>query len=157
MAHRYMSHERQGHTLQTTDLVNEAFLRIVKFRQVEWQDRAHFFGMVAHLMRRVLVDVARVRRSQKRGGGAPLESLSDAGMALSQERHNFDDILAIHEAMEKLAQQDQRSAKVVELRFFGGLTNEEIATVLGVTDRTVKKDWQFAKLWLHRELSGTTD
>jgi RNA polymerase sigma factor (TIGR02999 family) len=147
-----MSNERNGHTLQTTALVNEAFLRLVNFRQIEWQDRTHFFSVAATLMRRVLVDFARARNYQKRGGGAQQESLSDADVLLRQEWHNLEDVLAVHEAVEQLAQADERCAKVVEMRFFGGLTNEEIAEVLGVTDRTVKNDWRFAKMWLRRAL-----
>jgi RNA polymerase sigma factor (TIGR02999 family) len=152
IAHRYMSNERNGHTLQTTALVNEAFLRLVNFRQIEWQDRTHFFSVAATLMRRVLVDFARARNYQKRGGGAQQESLSEADVLLRQEWHNLEDILAVHEAVEQLAQADERCAKVVEMRFFGGLTNEEIAEVLGVTDRTVKNDWRYAKMWLRRAL-----
>ena len=146
MARHYLSNKRDGHTLQTTALVNEAYLRLVNLRAIEWQDRAHFFSVAATLMRRVLVDFARSRNYQKRGGGAQQESLTNVGVLLRQERHNHEDILAVNEALEKLTQQDERCGKVVELRFFGGLTNVEIGEVLGVTDRTVKKDWSFAKM-----------
>ena len=146
MARHYLSNKRDGHTLQTTALVNEAYLRLVNLRAIEWQDRAHFFSVAATLMRRVLVDFARSRNYQKRGGGVRQESLTDADGMMQQERHNLEDILAVNEALEKLTQQDERCGKVVELRFFGGLTNVEIGEVLGVTDRTVKKDWSFAKM-----------
>lgn len=157
IAHRYLSHERKGHTLQTTDLVNSAFVRLIHFQQIEWQDRAHFFRVAATVMRRVLVDLARGRNYQKRGGGAQQVSISDATLLLQQEQHNLEDILAVHEAVEQLAQHDERCAQVVEMRFFGGLTNEEIAAVLGVTDRTVKEDWRYAKMWLRRALSQETE
>ncbi len=154
VARHYLSNERDGHTLQTTALVNEAYLRLVNIRAVEWQDRAHFFSVAATMMRRVLVDFARSRNYQKRGGGVPQESLTDADGMTCQEQHNLEDILAVNEALEKLALQDERCGKVVELRFFGGLTNVEISEVLGVTDRTVKSDWRYAKMWLRRELSS---
>ena len=154
VARHYLSNERDGHTLQTTALVNEVYLRLVNLRAVEWQDRAHFFSVAATLMRRILVDFARSRNYQKRGGGAQQASLSAANGMMQQERHNLEDILAVNEALEKLALPYERCGKVVELRFFGGLTNEEIAEVLGVTARTVKSDWRFAKMWLKRELSG---
>ncbi len=152
MARRHLSEERAGHTLQTTALVHEAYLRLVDVNQVQWQDRAHFFRFVAKVMRHVLVDMARARKYQKRGGGLPHETPGEAEVMTLQKDYPLEDILAIHEALEKLAQHDERCSQVVEMRFFGGLTNEEIAEVLGITDRTVKNDWSYARLWLKREL-----
>ena len=151
MARRYMSQERAGHTLQTTALVNEVYLRLVDVRQVEWQDRAHFFSFAAQLMRRVLVDFARTHNNQKHGSGLQPEALSTADVM--GPSHNIEEILAVHEALERLAVIDKRCSQVVEMRFFGGLTNEEIAEVLQVTDRTVRTDWSYAKMWLRRELT----
>lgn len=153
IAHRHLHEERQGHTLQTTALVNEAYLRLVNLKEVKWADRAHFFSYMASVMRHVLVDFARARKNQKRGGGQLHETFSEADILNKADGHAIEDILAIHEALEKLARHDQRCGQVVEMRFFGGLTNEEIAAVLGVTERTVKNDWSYARLWLQRELS----
>ena len=153
LARGYMRRERRGHTLQTTALVNEAFLRLTDARSVRWQDRAHFLGIAARLMRRVLVDHARSRGYQKRGGGAQRVTL-DEGLATTAG--TTVDMLALDRALEALAAADARKARTIELRFFGGLSVEETADVLGVSTDTVKRDWRLAKLWLLRELEGQT-
>lgn len=150
LAHRYISGERVGHTLQTTALVNEAYLRLVDSSRVQWQNRAHFFAISAQLMRRVLVDYARARRSQKRGGEMTRVSLEGAPL-IAHEREP--DIVALDQALSALAAVDHRKSRVVELRFFGGLSVEETAEVLGVSPDTVMRDWRLAKSWLLRELS----
>lgn len=149
LARTYLSRERKGHTLQTTALVNEAFVRLVDARSVPWQDRAHFLGIAARLMRRVLVDHARTRGYQKRGGDLQRVSLDEA-MAVSPDP-DFN-LLALDRALEKLAAADPRKAQVIEMRFFGGLTVEETAEALRVSPDTVKRDWRLAKLWLLRDL-----
>lgn len=149
MARRYMHGERNGHTLQATALVNEAYLKLVDCRQVRWQDRAHFFAVSAQLMRRVLVDFARARKYQKRGGGAQNVTF-DEGLIISSQKGQ--DILALDSALEALAVQDVRKARVVELRFFGGLSVKETAEVLKVSPETVLRDWRLAKAWLAREM-----
>ncbi|PYR73350.1 MAG: RNA polymerase subunit sigma-70 [Acidobacteria bacterium] len=151
LARGYLGRERRGHTLQITALVNEAFLRLTDARHVRWQDRAHFLGISARLMRRVLVDYARRRGFQKRGGGAQRVTF-DEGLVASPDPAL--DIVALDGALEALAQVDVRKSRVVELRFFGGLTVEETAEVLNVSPDTVKRDWRLAKLWLLRELEG---
>ena len=151
LARGYMSRERQDHTLQTTALINEAFVRLVDARDIRWQDRAHFLGITARLMRRVLVDHARARGYKKRGGGAVNVSL-DEGMAVSPPPDV--DVVALDDALEALAAVDARKGRVIELRFFGGLTVEETAEVLQVSTDTVKRDWRLAKLWLLREMEG---
>ena len=151
LAHRYMARERPGHTLQTTALVNEVYLRLVDLHQVSWQDRAHFFAISARMMRRILTDFARSRNYQKRGGAA-LHVSFDEALAMSQEQDA--EIVAIDEALIGLAAVDARKSQVVELRFFGGLSVQETAEVLKVSPETVKRDWRFAKAWLHRVLSG---
>ncbi len=153
VARRYMAHERAGHTLQATALVNEAYLRLIDIRQVRWQNRAHFFAMSARLMRRILVDFARSRRYQKRGGGAQKVSLDEALM-LCPERGT--DLVALDDAVTALAAVDPRKARVVEMRFFGGLSVEESAEALHVSVDTVMRDWKLAKAWLLRELKGQT-
>src|SRR6185503_11208536 len=145
------SYMRRGHTLQTTALVNEAFVRLTDARRVRWQDRAHFLGISARLMRRVLVDHARSRGYQKRGGGAERVTL-DEGLVVSPEPSV--DLLALDRALEALAAVDVRKSRVIELRFFGGLSVEETAEVLHVSPDTVKRDWRLAKLWLLREIEG---
>jgi RNA polymerase sigma-70 factor, ECF subfamily len=150
IALRYLRGERQGHSLQATALVNEAYLRLVGHLENDWKNRSHFFAVAATLMRRILVDHARERNAQKRSGGRQQVELLD-NMAISEDR--LDDILAIDEAMKRLAEWDPRQCKVVELRFFAGLTEEEIAEVLGVAPRTVKRDWTVARAWLHGELN----
>jgi RNA polymerase sigma factor (TIGR02999 family) len=149
LAGAYMARERQGHTLQPTALVNEAFLRLVDAQDVPWQGRAHFFGLAARLMRRVLVDHARARGFQKRGGGAPAVPL-DTDVLVSRAPDVA--LLDLDRALDRLAEVDGRKAKVVEMRFFGGTTLEETADALGVSIDTVKRDWRFAKLWLLRTL-----
>ncbi len=151
LARGYMARERCGHTLQITALVNEAFLRLTDARRVRWQDRAHFLGISARLMRRVLVDHARSRGYRKRGGGAERVTLTE-GLLLSAEP--VMDVVALDRALEALAAIDARKGRVIELRFFGGLSVEETAEVLHVSPDTVKRDWRLAKLWLLRELEG---
>jgi RNA polymerase sigma factor (TIGR02999 family) len=151
LARGYMARERRGHTLQTTALVNEAFLRLTQARDVPWQDRAHFLGIAARLMRRVLVDHARARNFQKRGGGLQQVTLDDA-VAIAQQPAL--DLVALDRALQALAAVDERKERVIELRFFGGLSVEEAAEVLKVSTDTVKRDWRLAKLWLLRELEG---
>jgi RNA polymerase sigma factor (TIGR02999 family) len=151
LARGYMGRERRGHTLQPTALVNEAFLRLTDARQVRWQDRAHFLGISARLMRRVLVDHARARGFRKRGGGAQRVTL-DEGLIASPEPAL--DLVALDRALEALAEADVRKSRVIELRFFGGLSVEETAEVLHVSPQTIKRDWRLAKLWLLRELDG---
>jgi RNA polymerase sigma-70 factor (ECF subfamily) len=149
MARRQLRHERPNHTLQPTALVNEVFLRLVDVRQVRWQDRSHFLAMSARLMRRVLVDAARARGYQKRGGGAAQTSLDFRRLAAFQKPP---EIVALDTALKALAAKDPRKSQVVELRFFGGLTVEETAEALGVSVATVVRDWKLARAWLLREL-----
>jgi RNA polymerase sigma factor (TIGR02999 family) len=149
MARRQMNREREGHTLQTTALVNEAYLRLVDQRDVRWQNRAHFFAIAARMMRRILIDHARSLRYEKRGGGAHKVSLEEAA-ELSGARAA--ELVALDEALNALAELDARKSRVVELRFFGGLSVEETAEVLSVSPETVTRDWRRAKAWLHREM-----
>jgi len=151
LAHGYMKRESPGHTLQTSALVNEAFVRLVDQKNVRWQNRAHFFGISAQMMRRILVDYARKRNYAKRGGGAQQISL-DEGLTVSQGRSA--EVVHVHEALEQLAEFDPRKSQIVELRFFGGLSIEETAGVLGVSPGTVMRDWTLAKAWLRREISS---
>jgi RNA polymerase sigma factor (TIGR02999 family) len=151
LATHYMKGERAGHTLQATALVNEAYMRLIEVRQIQWQNRAHFFAMAATLMRRILVDSARARGYQKRGGGAPMVSLDEALVVPSGPANN---LVALDEALTALANVDQRKSRVVEMRYFGGLSLEETAEALHVSRDTVKRDWKMAKLWLLRELRG---
>ena len=149
VARRQMARERAGHTLEPTALVNEAYLRLVNLKQMQWQNRAHFFAMGARLMRRILVDVARSHGYQKRGGGAQQVSFTEAlGVAEGQPT----DVVALNDALEALAEVDERASRVVELRFFGGLSVEETAEVLNVSRETIRRDWKFAKIWLLRQL-----
>lgn len=150
MAARFLGKESAGHTLQPTALVNEAYLKLIDQHRVDWQGRTHFFAVGAQIMRRILVDHARTRRRQKRGGGRPRIGLTDE-MAVSLT--NDEDLLAVDEALEKLAQQDARQAKIVELRFFGGLSVQDVADYLGVSKRTVEAEWTMIRAWLRRELS----
>jgi RNA polymerase sigma factor (TIGR02999 family) len=150
LARRHMSREAAGHTLQTTALVNEVFVRLIDGKDVEWRDRAHFFAIAARMMRRILVDAARSRRYQKRGGGAPVVSLDEA-LTVSPERSR--DIVALDEALDALAKVDARKSQVVELRYFGGLTVEETAAALDVSPDTVMRDWRLARGWLLRALT----
>jgi RNA polymerase sigma-70 factor, ECF subfamily len=149
LAHRYMAGERPDHPLQTTALVNEAYLRLVDSSRVRWQNRAHFFAVSAVLMRRILVDVARARQKQKRGGDAVSVTFDDA-LAISHEPNPA--LIALDDALKALAAIDARKSKVVELRFFGGLSVDETAEVLKVSSVTVMRDWAMAKAWLLREL-----
>ena len=150
LAHHCMNGERTGHPLQTTALINEAYLRLVDIDRIGWQDRSHFFAMCARLMRRVLVDVARAHRSRKRGCGLPGESLDPDLLAREDRR---EDVVAIDEALDALAAVDSRKAQVVELRFFGGLSVQETAELLGVSVETVMRDWRLARVWLLRQLT----
>ena len=151
LAHRFLRRERGGHTLQPTALVNEAYLRLVDQRNLRWQNRAHFFAIAAQLMRRILIDYARRRQYAKRGGGAPHVSLDEAAV-LSEERAA--DLIALDEALGSLALIDPQQSRVVELRFFGGLTVEETAEVLKLSHDMVKREWSTAKAWLYREMSN---
>jgi RNA polymerase sigma factor (TIGR02999 family) len=151
LASAYMARERPGHVLQTTALVNEAYLRLIDWKNVQWQNRAHFFGAAAGMMRRILVDVARRQRREKRGAGAVAVSLSNAADVIAPERT---DLVALDDALQALTELDPRQAKVVELRFFGGLTHEEAALVLDVSPATVRRDWTLARAWLYRELNA---
>ena len=153
LAHRCMSRERPGHTLQTTALVNEVYLRLVDVNAVEWQDRAHFFAISARMMRRILTDFARSRNYQKRGAGAVQVSFDEA-LIVTPEKDG--DIMALDEALTEFAVLYPRQSQVVELRFFGGLEVKETAEALKVSPETVKRDWRFAKAWLRRALSGET-
>jgi RNA polymerase sigma factor (TIGR02999 family) len=150
LAKRYMAGERQGHILQTTALVNEAFMRLIDWRNVEWQSRAHFFGLAAQVMRRILVDFARARRREKRGGGEIQVSLSEAAKVPSERSA---DLVALDDALQTLEKLDQRQARVVELRFFAGLSLEETAEALRISLSTVRRDWSLAEAWLFRELN----
>lgn len=150
LAHRYMVRERTDHTLQTTALVNEAYLRLIDLKRIEWQDRAHFFAIAANFMRRILVDFARARRYRKRGGDAQKVPLDESLFARPEPGA---DLVRLDDALSALAEFDPRKAKVVELRFFGGLSEEEAAEVLMVSRETVKRDWRLAKVWLLCELT----
>src|SRR5262245_40159730 len=149
VAARCMARERQGHTLQATALVNEAYVRLVDIEQIHWQDRAHFFAVAARVMRHILVDSARARRYQKRGGGAENISLDEALIVTKQ---HGPDLVALDDALSALAALDERKSQVVELRFFGGLSVDETAEVLGVSTDTVLREWKMAKVWLLREI-----
>lgn len=151
IARRCMAGERKGHSLQATALVNEAYLRLIDVQHVNWQNRAHFLAMSARLMRRILVDYARAKGYQKRGGGA-VKVTFDEGLPVVGGRDQ--DLVAVDDALEALARIDERKGRVVELRFFGGLSVEETATVLKVSPETVMRDWKLAKAWLLRELRG---
>ena len=152
VAHRQMRRERAGDTLQTTALINEAYLRLVDYARVRPRDRAHFFAIAAQAMRRILIERARSRRSAKRGSGGQRVSLDDAA-DVSNERAA--DLVALDEALTNLAAIDPRKAEIVELKYFGGLSIEETAGVLEVSTPTVERDWRMAKIWLHREISRT--
>lgn len=151
LARRQMDRERPGHTLQATALVNEVFIRLIDGKQVHWRNRAHFFAIAARLMRRVLVDSARARHYQKRGGGAAMLSLDEA-LTMSPERGR--EIIALDDALTALTKVDPRKSQVVEMRYFGGLSVEETAEALQVSPDTVTRDWRLARGWLLRELSG---
>lgn len=150
-ARHYVARERPGHTIQTTALINEVYLRLVDFRGVTWQDRAHFLAVCARMMRRILTDFARSRNYQKRGGAAQQVTFDEQLFVTGESPA---DLVALDDALNGLAGVDQRKSQVVELRFFGGLTVQETAEVLKVSEETVKRDWRLAKLWLLREMSG---
>jgi RNA polymerase sigma-70 factor, ECF subfamily len=152
-ASRAMGRENPEHTLQATALVNEAYLRLIDQRRVQWRNRAHFFGVAAQIMRRILVDHARGRLAAKRGGGVHALTLGDVGGA-DEPNDTEVDILALHDALERLAALDPQQARIVELRYFGGLTIEDSAEALGVSAATVKRDWAVARAWLRRELGA---
>ncbi|HEY6290388.1 MAG TPA: sigma-70 family RNA polymerase sigma factor [Terriglobia bacterium] len=154
VARSYMRGERAGHTLQPTALVNEAYLRLVEGPAINWQNRAHFFAVAAQLMRRVLVDHARARRAVKRGGNECRVSM-DAALAFTGGKDA--DVLALDEALDRLAERDPRQARIVEIRFFGGLSEQETAEVLGISTRTVKRDWSVARAWLYKEIKKGGD
>jgi RNA polymerase sigma-70 factor (ECF subfamily) len=152
LARRYMSRERKGHTLQTTALINEAYVRLVDQRNVQWANRSHFFAISAQIMRRILIDHARRQAYAKRGGGARQVSLDEtAAIALD----DLSELLRLDEALQSLAELDPRRSRVVELRYFGGLNNEEIAGVLNISENTVIRDWNMARAWLYRQLTGS--
>jgi len=154
LAQRHMRGERPGHSLQTTALVNEAYMRLVDYKRMQWQNRAHFFAVSAQLMRRILVEHAR-RHNLKRGGRTPHVPLEEAAAVLGDGRGH--DMVALDDAMTALAQLDARKVQVVEMRFFGGLSVEETAEVLKISPVTVMRDWSTAKAWLYRELNGGTN
>ena len=152
MARHYMRGQPSGHTFQTTDLIHEAYLKIARGEEQNWQNRAHFFGVAASAMRHILVDYARSKNSQKRGGIAEKITLEE-NLVASVNRS--EEIVALDDALKQLANLDERKSRVVEMKFFGGLNIEEIAEVLKTSPETVKRDWRFARTWLLRELSGT--
>lgn len=153
LAKRYMRRQNPGHTLQTTALVNEAYLRLIDSSRVRWQDRTHFFAIAAQLMRRILVDFARARNSLKRGGEQIQITLDERIEAPFEKETN---LVALDEALQKLAKMSRRQSQIVELRYFGGLSEEEIAETLEISTRTVRRDWSLARAWLYRELSQHT-
>ncbi len=153
LAHHHMGGERPDHTLQTTALVNEAYLRLADQTNLRWQDRAHFFAVAARAMRQILVNYAKSYRAQKRGGGALKVDLDDVAIVSPEESK---EIVDLHEALERLAALDSRKAHVVELKYFGGLNYDEMAEVLKISPVTVRRDWEFARAWLHTELHNTT-
>lgn len=154
MAHQKLRHERQGHTLSTTALVHEAYLKLVDQTRIEWEDRLHFFAMSSRIMRNILIDYARRRNAQKRGGDAPHVQFDEAFISADTSAQVF---LALDEALKRLAKVDERLGRVVEYRFFGGMREKEIAELLGVSKRTVRRDWRKAKGWLARALSEDAD
>jgi RNA polymerase sigma-70 factor, ECF subfamily len=151
MAHRFMRRERAEHTLQTSALINEAYLRLIDCREIEWENRVHFFGIAAHMMRQILIDHARSHDRDKRGGALHKVSFEEAAM-VAEERAA--ELIALDDALTDLAVFDTRKSRLVELRFFGGLTNEEISEVMGMSLRTVEREWRKAKAWLRRAVSN---
>src|SRR5437773_5543270 len=149
LAHGYLKRERKGHTLQTTALINEAYLRLVDQKHIHWANRSHFFGISARIMRRILIDHARRYGYQKRGGDAQRISLDEVAMVAKARAR---ELLMLDEALNSLAQMDPRRSQVVELRYFGGLNNEEIAVVLKISENTVTRDWNMARAWLYQQL-----
>ena len=152
LARRYMSRERRGHTLQTTALINEAYVRLVDQKNVRWANRSHFFAISAQIMRRILIDHARRHAYAKRGGGAKQVSLEEAAIVAPDQAS---ELVRLDEALKTLAKMDERRCHVVELRYFGGLSNEEIAGVLKVSENTVTRDWNLARAWLYQQLTGS--
>ena len=152
LARRYMSRERKGHTLQTTALINEAYVRLVDQKNVQWANRSHFFAISAQIMRRILIDHARRHAYAKRGGGAQQVSLEEAATVTPEQSR---ELIRLDEALNSLAEMDPRRIQVVELRYFGGLNNEEIAGVLHVSENTVTRDWNMARAWLYQQLTGS--
>ncbi len=150
MAKRFMNNQPSDHTLQTTELIHEAYIKLADKKETDWQNRSHFFGVAAQAMRHILVDYARAKMSQKRGGAGQQITLNETALV---SKDNSGEILALHEALERLGNMDERKARVVEMKFFGGLTIEEIAEVLQISPETVKRDWKFARTWLLRELA----
>jgi RNA polymerase sigma-70 factor, ECF subfamily len=151
LARRYMSRERKGHTLQTTALINEAYVRLVDQKNVQWANRSHFFAISAQIMRRILIDHARRHAYAKRGGGAQQVSLEEAATVAPDLGH---ELIRLDEALKSLAEMDPRRSQVVEMRYFGGLNNEEIAGVLHISENTVTRDWNMARAWLYQQLTG---
>lgn len=151
-AHRFLRRERQGHTLQTTALIHEAYLTLVDQNRVNWQNREHFFAISANLMRRILVNYANARLRKKRGGSLEKLELDDT-ILIATKKRDFD-LLALDEALTRLAAMDKQQAEIVELRYFSGLTIEETASVMGISPATIKRDWKMTRAWLYRELSG---
>ncbi len=151
MAHRFMRHERKGHTLQTTALINEAYLRLVDQKNVHWANRSHFFGISAKIMRRILVDHARRYARAKRGGARQQVSLDEAALVTKDRAR---ELLLLNEALDSLAELDPRRSQVVELRYFGGLSNDEIAAVLKISANTVTRDWNMARAWIYQQLTA---
>jgi RNA polymerase sigma-70 factor, ECF subfamily len=151
-AHQHIRRERPGHSLQTAGLVNEVYLRLVDLNQLRWQNRAHFFAIAARLMRQILVDYARARRTAKRGGWAPQVSLDEAAIISKLRSAEF---IALDDALKSLATIDPRKSQIVELRYFGGLSVKEAAEILKISSRQVAREWNLARAWLHRELSNT--
>jgi RNA polymerase sigma factor (TIGR02999 family) len=154
MAHYRMQGEQEDHTFNTTDLVHEAYLKLIQFNRIDWENRAHFFGIASQIMRNILVDYAVRKKAQKRGGDWQQVTLGQGKIATEINLH---DILSIHQALERLAEMDERQVRVVECRFFGGLTIEETAKALGISTATVSRDWKMAKAWLNRELTESAD
>ena len=152
LARRYMSRERKGHILQTTALINEAYVRLVDQKNVKWANRSHFFAISAQIMRRILIDHARRHAYAKRGGGAQHVSLEEAATVTPDQGH---ELIRLDEALKSLAEMDPRRSQVVEMRYFGGLNNEEIAGVLQISENTVTRDWNMARAWLYQQLTGS--
>jgi len=152
LARRYMSRERKGHTLQTTALINEAYVRLVDQKNVQWANRSHFFAISAQIMRRILIDHARRHAYAKRGGGAQQVSLEEVAIVATDQGR---ELIRLDEALKALGEMDPRRSQVVELRYFGGLNNEEIAGVLHISENTVTRDWNMARAWLYQQLTGS--